>query len=322
VLHFDVVGAARQVVVNGEKTWLWCTSNDCVRPTFKEPAAVTPTTTKSSAMPLAAPLPSPVPTAVAAKVPVHSIFFGFAAAAPEKSEEEAVVKALRGVDRSLGVTVVGMTDSSGSPALNEQLAQRRAQAIRAMLVTHGFAADRISVQIDTTGATEPPAQSSRGGKDATGNGRFRRVDISFSTASGTAAKTAAVARSGLDSAQAKPSAALQECVRDKTTFKVAAGIRPKMHLARFEVGVGPGGRQTARATMVQSSGLPAFDAAVAAAVERCMAEQVARSVTVPTTLTVELDLFSLALKNAVAVQRAEPVKARPRTENRSNSATP
>lgn len=317
VVNFDPVGAARQVVINGKKTWLWCSSNDCIRPTLKEEMPSAISAQKPIAMPLAAPLPSPAPVAAVANTSVHSVFFAFAAGTPERSEEAALAKVLRGVDRASRVTVLGMTDKSGSQALNEKLAQRRAEAIRALLVKHGFAAENISVQVDVTGARAIPAQVAGGTKSASGEAQFRRVDVTFGAARAALSKATPEATRGLDSTRAVAAAALQECVTEKASFKVPPGIRPKMHLARFEVAVEPGGRQTARAIMLQSSGISAFDAELARAVERCLAQEITKSVTVPTVLTIELDLFAQALKHNVAATLAAPVAAKSQEPNAS-----
>jgi nitrogen fixation protein FixH len=265
-------------------------------------------------MPLAAPLPSPQPVAApVAPATVRSVFFAFAAGLPEKAEEAAFVKFSQGVDRSSRVLVVGMTDKSGSAALNEKLAQRRAEAIRALLLKQGFADKNISVQIDVSGARALPLSTDRE-KLAPGEAQFRRVDVTFSGAASPKAKAPQDATRGVDSMRVAATTALHGCVTEKASFKVPAGIRPKMHLARFEVALGPGGRQTARAIMLQSSGISAFDVELARAVERCLAQEITKSVTVPTVLTVDFDLFEQALKHNVAARREEPVGPKKKTE--------
>jgi outer membrane protein OmpA-like peptidoglycan-associated protein len=42
--------------------------------------------------------------------------------------------------------VQGYTDSQGSTSFNQELSQRRADAVRTYLVSHGMAADRITAQ--------------------------------------------------------------------------------------------------------------------------------------------------------------------------------
>ena len=72
---------------------------------------------------------------------------------------------------STTVTIVGHTDSTGSPAVNEPLSLQRADATRDYLVTRGVAANRF--QIDGRGAREPVANNDT---DA-GRARNRRVEI-------------------------------------------------------------------------------------------------------------------------------------------------
>jgi outer membrane protein OmpA-like peptidoglycan-associated protein len=69
------------------------------------------------------------------------------------------------------VTIVGHTDSTGSPAVNEPLSLQRADATRDYLVTRGVAANRFN--IDGRGAREPVASNDT---DA-GRARNRRVEI-------------------------------------------------------------------------------------------------------------------------------------------------
>ena len=72
---------------------------------------------------------------------------------------------------STTVTIVGHTDSTGSPTVNEPLSLQRADATRDYLVTRGVAANRF--QIDGRGAREPVANNDT---DA-GRARNRRVEI-------------------------------------------------------------------------------------------------------------------------------------------------
>jgi outer membrane protein OmpA-like peptidoglycan-associated protein len=69
------------------------------------------------------------------------------------------------------VTIVGHTDSTGSPAVNEPLSLQRADATRDYLVTRGVAASRF--QIDGRGAREPVASNDT----EAGRARNRRVEI-------------------------------------------------------------------------------------------------------------------------------------------------
>lgn len=72
---------------------------------------------------------------------------------------------------STTVNIVGHTDSTGSPAVNEPLSLQRADATRDYLVTRGVAANRF--QIDGRGAREPVANNDT----EAGRARNRRVEI-------------------------------------------------------------------------------------------------------------------------------------------------
>ena len=72
---------------------------------------------------------------------------------------------------STTVTIVGHTDSTGAPAVNEPLSLQRADATRDYLVARGVAANRF--QIDGRGAREPVANNDT----EAGRARNRRVEI-------------------------------------------------------------------------------------------------------------------------------------------------
>ncbi len=69
------------------------------------------------------------------------------------------------------VTIIGHTDSTGSPAANEPLSLQRADATRDYLVSRGVASNRFS--IDGRGAREPVASNDT----EAGRARNRRVEI-------------------------------------------------------------------------------------------------------------------------------------------------
>lgn len=75
-------------------------------------------------------------------------------------------------DISLEVAiVVGHTDSVGSDAYNQKLSMRRAEAVKAYLVSKGLASTRVMVE--GRGETKPVASNA----DADGRARNRRVEI-------------------------------------------------------------------------------------------------------------------------------------------------
>jgi outer membrane protein OmpA-like peptidoglycan-associated protein len=76
------------------------------------------------------------------------------------------------------VLIEGFTDSVGSESFNQELSQRRAEAVRAVLITNGIAPDRIEVR--GHGEAYPVASNDT----ASGRQLNRRVEILFSDQSG------------------------------------------------------------------------------------------------------------------------------------------
>jgi OOP family OmpA-OmpF porin len=69
------------------------------------------------------------------------------------------------------ITVIGHTDNVGSEAANQRLSQRRANAVKQYLATHGIAAEKIKTT--GRGMTSPVADN----KTAQGRTRNRRVEV-------------------------------------------------------------------------------------------------------------------------------------------------
>jgi outer membrane protein OmpA-like peptidoglycan-associated protein len=82
-----------------------------------------------------------------------------------------VAKALGAQDPDAKIVVEGHTDSQGSASFNQDLSQRRAESVRAYLVSHGIASDRVSAQ--GLGPASPIADNS----SAEGRANNRRVEI-------------------------------------------------------------------------------------------------------------------------------------------------
>lgn len=80
-----------------------------------------------------------------------------------------VIAALKEDPRS--ITIVGHTDSVGSDEKNMTLSQKRADAVRSYLTTHGIPEDRVTAQ--GMGKTQPVADN----KTAEGRANNRRVEI-------------------------------------------------------------------------------------------------------------------------------------------------
>ena len=77
----------------------------------------------------------------------------------------------RNLDKTVLVTIVGHTDSTGSDAINEPLSVDRASAVRDYLAGRGVASSRIAVQ--GRGSREPVA----GNDTDAGRAQNRRVEI-------------------------------------------------------------------------------------------------------------------------------------------------
>lgn len=82
-----------------------------------------------------------------------------------------VAKALSEQEPDSKIVVEGHTDSQGSAAFNQDLSQKRAESVRAYLVTHGIASDRVTAQ--GFGPTRPIADNA----SAEGRANNRRVEI-------------------------------------------------------------------------------------------------------------------------------------------------
>jgi outer membrane protein OmpA-like peptidoglycan-associated protein len=80
-----------------------------------------------------------------------------------------VAEVLKGYDTRM--TVVGHTDATGSESYNQQLSERRAEAVRSELIRNGVPAERLSAI--GRGESEPRADNSTD----TGRAQNRRVEI-------------------------------------------------------------------------------------------------------------------------------------------------
>ena len=121
-----------------------------------------------------APAPAPAPVAVSEKVSfsAESLFdFDKAVVKPDgKAALDALVDNLKGMNTEAIVTV-GHTDSIGTNAYNQKLSLRRAEAVKAYLVSKGVEASRIYVE--GKGETQPVADN----KTAAGRAKNRRVTV-------------------------------------------------------------------------------------------------------------------------------------------------
>lgn len=133
-------------------------------------APVAPAATPA-ATPAAAPAAAP---AVASKVTFAAdAFFDFdkAVLKPEgKAKLDDVASKVKDINLEV-VIAVGHTDSIGSDAYNQKLSVRRAEAVKAYLVSKGIAKDRVYTE--GKGKKQPVADN----KTAAGRAQNRRVEI-------------------------------------------------------------------------------------------------------------------------------------------------
>jgi OOP family OmpA-OmpF porin len=121
-----------------------------------------------------APAPAPAPVAVSEKVSFSAeSLFDFdksVVKADGKAALDALIDNLKGMNTEAIVTV-GHTDSIGTDAYNQKLSLRRAEAVKAYLVSKGVEASRIYVE--GKGESQPVADN----KTAAGRAKNRRVTV-------------------------------------------------------------------------------------------------------------------------------------------------
>ena len=124
--------------------------------------------------PMAAPPAPPAPRPVSEKVTMAAdahFDFDKAVLKPEgKAKLDDLVGKLKAVNLEV-IIVIGHTDSIGSVAYNQKLSLRRANAVKAYLVSKGIEANRI--QTDGKGKSQPIADN----KTKEGRAKNRRVEI-------------------------------------------------------------------------------------------------------------------------------------------------
>jgi len=139
----------------------------------KKAAAAEPAP-KPAPVVVAKPAPKPEPVVEKVSLKAGALFdVGKADLKPAgKSELDAMVGKINDSNTQIEqITVTGHTDSAGASDYNRKLSERRAEAVKAYLVSKGLNGDRIVTQ--GAGDAQPVASN----KTAAGRAQNRRVDI-------------------------------------------------------------------------------------------------------------------------------------------------
>ena len=172
-------GTSELVWKNGTNELCWRDANwtpataaaDCDGALKPVAAAVAPAATPAPATPAPAPAPAP---AVASKVTFSAdAFFDFdkSVLKPEgKAKLDDLASKVKGINLEV-VIAVGHTDSVGSDAYNQKLSVRRAEAVKAYLVSKGIEKNRVYTE--GKGEKQPIADH----QPKEGRAQNRRVEI-------------------------------------------------------------------------------------------------------------------------------------------------
>jgi OOP family OmpA-OmpF porin len=159
-----------------DANWTPATANQACDGALK-PAAAAPFPAPApapGAAPAPAPAPAVVPVPVSEKVTFSAdTFFDFdkAVLKPEgKAKLDDIVSKVGGVNLEV-IIAVGHTDSIGTDAYNQRLSVRRAEAVKAYLVSKGIEKNRVYTE--GKGEKQPVADN----KTSAGRAKNRRVEV-------------------------------------------------------------------------------------------------------------------------------------------------
>ena len=168
---------------NNELVWKNGTNELCWRDAFWTPATAAPGC-DGAIVPVVAEAPAPAPVAAPAVVPVAppaatkvtyaaDAFFDFDKSVIKPAGKEKLDDLIGKIkDINLEVIIaVGHTDSVGSDKYNQKLSVRRAEAVKAYLVSKGIEKNRVYTE--GKGEKQPVADN----KTAEGRAKNRRVEI-------------------------------------------------------------------------------------------------------------------------------------------------
>lgn len=139
---------------------------------YTPPPAPEPVMEAPAPAPMPAPAPAPVPVSEKVSFAAEALFdFDKSVVKPEgKAALDDLLAKLQGMNTEVMVTV-GHTDSVGSDAYNQALSMRRAEAVKAYIVSKGVDASRVYTE--GKGETQPVADN----KTAAGRAQNRRVTV-------------------------------------------------------------------------------------------------------------------------------------------------
>jgi OmpA-OmpF porin, OOP family len=174
-------GTGEQVWRNGTSELCWRDANwtpataavGCDGALVKTVPAPIPVAALPPADPAPAPAPAPAPVAASKVTYAADAFFDFdkAVLKPDgKAKLDDLVSKMQGLNLEAVITV-GHTDSVGTDGYNQALSMRRAEAVKAYLVSVGV--DKSRVYTEGKGEKQPVADN----KTAEGRAKNRRVEI-------------------------------------------------------------------------------------------------------------------------------------------------